>query len=224
MFNKKVCGNCGKKINDSYDFCPFCGFDVRSDKKKENWGLLGKDDLGVPREEFKIPGGFNLIFNSLMKNFEKQFREMEKNIKTEKEQDDKTPKMKKQGISINISTNGNQPPVINVTSFGNNAKKKQDEIKKVFSNSFSKEKLKRLPKLPREEPKTNIRRLSNGVVYEIEIPGVKSVKDISMIYLENSTEIKAITDDKVYSKTIQMNEPVDYRFSEGKLFLEFRNK
>jgi len=38
--------------------------------------------------------------------------------------------------------------------------------------------------LPRHEPATNIRRLSNKVVYEIEMPEIKSIEDISIIKLE----------------------------------------
>ncbi len=229
MSNKKFCESCGKKFRKSYDFCPYCGEELtdggESKKRSENFGLLGKNDSGVPKEELKIPGGFNLIFNSLMKNLEKQFKEIEKDSKKEQNQNNKDPKVRKQGISINISTSGgNRPPMVNVASYGNSIKKKKQEVRKAFSDNFSKEKLKKLQKLPREEPKTNIKRLSNRVVYEIELPGVKSLSDISMINLENGVGIKAISNDKVYSKSIQMEEPINYNFSEGRLFLEFRNK
>jgi HSP20 family molecular chaperone IbpA len=75
--------------------------------------------------------------------------------------------------------------------------------------------------LERKEPKTNIRRLSNRVVYELEMPGVESLEDISIIKLENSIEIKAISKNKAYVKVIPINLPItNYNLSEGKLILE----
>lgn len=236
MFRRKSCDSCGKKFKGDYDFCPYCGDSLESNEKEEDFGLLGKDDSGFPKEEFKIPGGFNILFNSLFKNLEKQLREVDRNFEKEldeskkSEKDFKYPKMRKQGISINISVKGNNPPKIDFTSYGNKGDQtnrindKRKKVREVFSNSFSENKLKKIRNLPREEPKTNIKRFSNGVVYEIEMPGVKSVSDISIINLENSIEVKAISDNKVYSKTIQMNDILDYKFQDGKLFLEFRNK
>ena len=75
--------------------------------------------------------------------------------------------------------------------------------------------------LLKKEPETNIRRLSNKVVYEIKLPGVKSVKDVSIIQLENSIEIKALADKKVFYKIIPINLPINnYNLSSGILTLE----
>ena len=115
------------------------------------------------------------------------------------------------------------PPQIKVDSpdDGKGSAKKSDKIKKFFSGNLSPEKLKKFSKLPREEPKTNIRRLSNKVIYEVDLPGVKSVKDISIINLERSMEIKAVSDKKAYSKSVPMNFPIlGYKLSNGKLILE----
>ena len=91
---------------------------------------------------------------------------------------------------------------------------------KILPN-FSEKNFKKISQLQKEEPKTNIRRLSDKVVYEIEVPGVKSIKDVSIIKLERSIEIKAYSKDKLYFKTISINLPItDYSLSEEKLILE----
>ena len=75
--------------------------------------------------------------------------------------------------------------------------------------------------MPRETPKTNIRRFSNKIVYEINVPGVNSVDDISIIQLENSIEIKAVSKEKSYAKILPINLPiVNYGFDNQKILLE----
>ena len=97
--------------------------------------------------------------------------------------------------------------------------------KKLSSKDLPRGELKDFRKFPRKEPLTNIRRLSNRVVYEIELPGVKSIKEISIIPLESSIEIKAISKDQSYFKIIPLNFPItDYNFSKEKLVLEFEAK
>ena len=81
MFNSKKCKRCESKIKDSFDFCPYCGLDLRNpEKDMEDFGMLGKGNFvnGSPL----IGGGsfgltdkmFNSLFNSLMRNFEKQMQ------------------------------------------------------------------------------------------------------------------------------------------------------
>ena len=90
---------------------------------------------------------------------------------------------------------------------------------------FSAKNIKKLSTLPRKEPSTNIRRLSNRVIYEIDLPDVKSEKDVSIIQLENSIEIKAVSKNKAYTKLISLNLPIiDYNFSDEKLILELSGK
>ncbi|MBU2104392.1 MAG: zinc ribbon domain-containing protein [Nanoarchaeota archaeon] len=214
MFKKKLCNNCGKKANQDYDFCPHCGSPV---SKKENWGMIGKDDFTPFDEDIKLPMGMGTLFNSLMKNLDKQFKNLDKEI------GGNGVDVKKSGISINISTSGDYPPKIKIKQFGGTPETQKivKEIKNVSMKNLSQEKLKKISKLPKKEPATEMRRLSNRVVYEISIPGVKSIDNISIIRLESSIEIKAIGDKLVYSKIIPINLPIrDYRFSDGKLILE----
>ncbi len=216
MFKKKECKKCGKKINNSYEFCPYCGNSL-NENFKEDWGMLGKNDVMSSINEIKFPVGLNMIFNSLMKNLNKQFSELDGEMKTRKPK-----KFKKDGVSISISTSGDNPPKIKVNSFGNNPKFKQVKKQIKMPSNFSQENIKKFSNLPREEPSTNIRRLSDKVIYEIDLQGVKSTNDISIIKLENSIEIKAIAKDKSYFKLITISLPIiNYNLLDGKLVLEF---
>jgi len=219
MFKKKECKKCRKKISDTYEFCPYCG-NLLNENFKEDWGMLGKNDSMSSINEMRFPIGLNMIFNSLMKNLNRQFGELDKEVKIRK------PTMfKKDGISISISTSGNRPPEIRVNSLGNNPKFKQVKKQIKMPSNFSQENLKKFSSLPREEPLTNLRRLSDKVVYEIDLPGVKSTNDISIIKLENSIEIKAVAKDKSYFKLININLPIiNYNLSEEKLVLELEVK
>ncbi len=223
MFKKKECPRCGTKIDRRYSFCPNCGnrFDLNQEES-DDWEMLGKDDF-FSLNQVKLPFGFNTIFNSLMKNMSKELNEqLSKNHFQQK--NNNSEKIKKDGISISISTFGNGPPKIKVTQLGNKPKLEIKEEKEKFKpNTFTKEKIKKFAGLERKEPKTNIRRLSNKMIYEIEMPGVKSLDDISITKLENSIEIKAISKNKAYTKIIPINLPItDCDLSEGKLILELR--
>lgn len=218
MFKKKECKKCGKKIDEKYDFCPFCGF--KSDSEND-FGMLGKNDLIPSMNEIKLPIGFNALFNSLMKNLSKELDgQLRENAFPENKSSSKKT-IKKDGISISISTFGNGPPKIKVNQLGEGQKMKVEKDKQFKQNIFTTEKIKEFAGLSREEPKTNIRRLSNKVVYEIQIPGVKSIEDVSIMKLENSIEIKAISKNKAYAKIIPINLPIKkYNLSDGKLTLE----
>jgi HSP20 family molecular chaperone IbpA len=80
-----------------------------------------------------------------------------------------------------------------------------------------------LSKLPKEEPASRIRRLSGRILYELSVPGVNDMNNILINQLENSIEIKAIADNKVYSKTLNINLPIlGYRLSQGNLTIELQ--
>ena len=216
MFKKEKCPKCKRKISDKYSFCPYCGTSTDSENQQD-WGMLGKNDIESLTNDIKLPLGFNTIFNSLMKNLTK---ELEGQFKEEPQK--KT--IKKDGVSISISTFGNGAPRVKVTELGKNPSEKK-EIPKFKQSFFTKEKAQKFSESEKEEPKTNIRRLANKVVYELEMPDVQGVEDISIIKLENSIEIKAIGKKKSYSKLIPINLPIKtYDLSDGKLTLELAVK
>ena len=222
MFGKKKCENCGEKISSSYNFCPHCRASIK-DFENKDWGFLGRNDSINP-EEIKLPMGINALFNSLVKSLNKQFRELDDKSGKETEK----ANVKKGGISISISTSGDKPPEIMVRSFGNipEFKKQENQIrKKTKSLKLPGQDVKKFAGLPKKEPVTNVRRLSNKVVYEINMPGVKSIKDVSIIQLENSIEIKALAKNKVFYKIIPINLPIrKYDLLKGKLILELEAK
>jgi hypothetical protein len=224
MLGKKKCGKCNSKIDKDFDFCPYCGNYIEDN---EDFGLLGKNDFTPSKPQMKLPLGFDLLFRTLVKELDKQFKELDKEIGKEKMKPNKLQRAG--GISISISSSGNQPPKVMVNSYGNvpEFKQKEQEIKKQIKQptNFSEENLKKLSTLQKTEPTTNIRRLSNRLIYEVDMPEVKSIKDISIIQLENSIEIKAIGKGKAYFKLIPLGLPIKkQKFEKGKLLLELENK
>ena len=225
MFNKKKCPRCNSKISKDFDFCPYCG---NLFNNSEDWGMLGKNDFEPLRTEMKLPMGLNTLFNSLVKSLDKEFQQLDREMGKEMTKQQK-PKnnIHTGGISISISSAGDNNPKIKINSFGNipEFQREERQIKKhVKKTEFSEDNLKKLSKLPKEEPSTHIKRLSDKLIYEIDVPGVKSIKDISIIQLENSIEIKAIGKDKAYFKLIPLNFPIiNQKLSNGKLVLELEN-
>ena len=211
MFGKRKCKSCGEKMSEKYTFCPHCG-NSSIKKSKEDFGMLGKNDLANDLTNFSnsIFGGIGSkiigkMFENAMKIIEKEMKkEMKKNGQ------DENPK-----TNFQLFINGEK---INNLENSNNGKIKQKKEIAQFPRNI----LKSFSSLPQKDPKTNIRRFSDKVVYEINLPGVKSLKDISIIKLESNVEVKAISKNKAYQKMIPINYPItDYNLSKGKLVLEF---
>jgi len=227
MFKKK-CPNCGKRISKDFEFCPYCGCNIKKQEEERNYGFLGRDDSLFP--DMEMPFGFNKLFNTLMKQLDRQFKELDRELgiakKTERKK--KEPKVKSTGISISISTGTGKKPEIRVRGFGPGIKIKQispeiEPTKKVTKSIISEEKAKKLSKLPKKEAETKVRRLANKIIYEINLPGVKSLKDIMINQLENSIEIKAFSKDKAYFKLLPIKLPIlNYKLNKEKLILELK--
>ena len=218
MFNKKKCKNCDSKIDSNYNFCPYCGFSFK--KSKKDLGMLGENDF-TGFNNMQMPMGLGGLFNSLVKDLSKQFSELERNSN-----DFDSNKIKKNGVSINISTSGNTPPRINIQKFGGGAPSKKKIVKEIKGKNFelSEDKIKKLMKNSRYEPKTEVKRLSNSVVYEMKMPDIESVDNIAVTKLENSIEIKALSSKKVYSKILPVNFPIkNYWLDKDVFFLELMN-
>ena len=214
MFSKKKCKNCGEKINNKYNFCPYCRMRLNDAEPDDDWGILGKNDL-TPLDGFMMHPGFSNLFNSLVKNLSKEFMELERTDKKQKKLD-----AGKNGIGISIYTSGNMSPKIMLSPLGENKKeirKKISQNPKIFEQTTEK-----FIGLPKEEAETNIRRLSKKIIYEIYLPDVKSLKDISIAQLENSIEIKALGKNRVFYKIVPVNLPIKkYNLAKEKLVLEF---
>jgi hypothetical protein len=207
MFNQKKCPKCGKKVNSKQNFCPYCG--VRLDNSKD-LGMLGKNDL-VDKETFQNPflesfggGMLGKMIGGTIKMLEKEIQKDMKNIK-------KTPR-----TNMKLMINGkeimfSQPQPV----------KKKQVIKKIPKNNFTDEQIKKFSEFQKQETKTSMKRFGDKIIYEIEMPEVKSLKDILINNLENSIEIKAIGKTKAYFKIIPINMPIiGQNLSHGKLILE----
>ena len=242
MFKRIRC-RCGKKVSASFDYCPFCGSSLKEQEKykpeKEPDNLLdAMDDMGMP---FML----RFPFKKLVKQIESQLREIDKEFADEKSmtRQQQQPKQMQtvpfaQGISISINSSNNGTPVIRVKKFGpggqiiesneNNEKKEMkeslEELKRIKEpTKEEQERLSKFTKLPRHEPDTNVRRLSDRIVYEVSLPGVKNKKDVIITRLQNSIEIKAFTKDRAYFKLIPLSLPIKRQYLEDeKLVLELK--
>jgi HSP20 family molecular chaperone IbpA len=218
MFNKKTCKNCGEKVSSKNNFCPECGYAMNENKKDVGYGMLGKNDMPEEFQEFnKISNsmfsGFSgkimsKMINSTMKMLEK---EMEKSMKETEKQNQKPNSIKRNHFELYINGKRVNPENIKITSkpliMNQNGPSPKKIQKKIPNRFLGNENIKTFSKLKKEEPKTNLKRLSDKIIYEISIPGVDSINDVSIVKLENSIEIKAISKskNKAYSKIIPVN-------------------
>lgn len=213
MFGKKqTCPKCNNKTSKKHDFCPYCGFGFRQD-----------DPFFVPSFNFGFP--FNSIIKQLEKQIDMQMKEMDKQIPSFAE-DEKKPKSMTEGLSISISNTGGQP-VIRVSNLGQgNAqpnKVQKPAIKESLpKNSLTEEQVEQMSKMPKEDPQTSVRRLTDKIIYEIDMPGVEE-KNVWITKLHNSIEIKALGKDKAYFKLIPIKLPIiKSEVKDGKLLLELK--
>lgn len=226
MFKKNKCHNCKSKVSDKYDFCPHCGNPIKG--RKEDFGMLGKNDT-QEQAPFADPffGGMlggnmlNKMLNNTMKMLEKELQKEMSN--SQNSSGGKT------NFELYINGKKVDPSKIKVTQIQEKTTQKEKgkpEKKEQLVTLFNKEQSKKFAELPRTEPQTSsVRRFSNKVIYEIELPEVKSVEDVAITKLENSIEIKAIGKTKSYFKIINVGLPVvGYELDEGKLVLELGTK
>jgi len=203
------CSHCGNKIKENYDFCPFCGNNIKLGER-EDYGFLGKDDLDGALPQFNDTF-FEHFFNNAMKLLERQM----KNLQRELVKDARTSKGVKEGNNLHIQFFVNGKRVF--------PEKKEGNHLPIVTTSprAIQEKMIPFSSLPRKEAEARLRRLSGKVVYEISVPGVKSVDDILINQLESSIEIKALAENVMYLKHLNLNLPiVRYSLQKGVLTLE----
>src|SRR3989338_4157651 len=209
FFEKKKikCDNCSSKVNDKYSFCPFCGYSrINQEKHARDYGLLGKEEdiKEIPANSLNFSLSDKLIgsiMNSLMKNLDKQFKQIDKEFgKTEVQS---FPNW----IRIKIGPANLDP------------KKNQ---KGSFKKQISQQQLDKMYTLPRIEAKSKVTRLSDKIIYELNAPGIQSPQDIFVSKLESGYEIKAIADKKIYVNSLPINLPLlTLSMNNNKLIIEF---
>lgn len=232
MFNKIKCDKCNQKVSKKDSFCPNCGNYLspykKPKEKKGDYGMLGNQDEftnefnNMTNSMFGGFGGkiFNKMLNQTMKMLEK---EIQKNMQeVSKQNSDESLPQNKTHFELFINGKRINPNQIKVTQkpvqfTEKNLPKKPENSNKFFAT----ENIKKFSELPKKEPKTELRRLQDKIIYEISVPGVQSLEDISIVKLENSIEIKAVSKDKAYSKIIPVNLDISgYGLSKGKIILE----
>ena len=227
MFGRKQkCPKCNNKTSKKHDFCPFCGFCFKE-----------KDEFFEPSFNFGFP--FNAIIKQLEKQIEHQMKEADKEMRAPTFQDDISeapkPKIRQDGISISISSSGGQP-VIRVSNLGqdrlNNSRRaalpqaqnvRHTNVKEnIPKNTLTEEQAEKFSKLPKHEPSANVRRMSDKIIYEIDLPDVEE-KNVHITKLQNSIEIKAFAKDKAFFKLIPISLPIlNSHVKDGKLVLELK--
>ena len=211
MFNKISCKKCGNRVSKKHRFCFICGSKMNN-YKEEDWGMLGKTD-SFEKEIFQDSffGGFggrmlNNMIGTTMKMLEKEMQKEMKNI-------EKTPKS-----NIRLMINGRE-----IKFGGPQMQRKKESSRRIPRSEFKEERLKVFSELPKEEPKTNLKRFGDKIIYELDMPETKSFNDILINKLENSIEIKAIGKTKAYVKLIPINMPIiNQKLMRGKLILELQ--
>ena len=230
------CPNCGKSLEKNYPFCPFCGSRMRRKSLFEHVFSRFGGEMDITKQ-----------VREMQKEMVKQFEALDISPFF------KTPATRK-GFTIKIVRRGGTKPQITVKTFGNVDKETiKRKLSGQLGIPAEKLVLKRAqppvpvpspvpkppvrpkrpatprrPELPApkvtEEPKTEVRRVDSKVIVDMDIPGVKSEKDIRIQELQESVEVKAIAGDKAFFKII--TKPAQFRLSKknfngGKLHLEF---
>jgi len=206
MFEKK-CPNCREKVERKFVFCPWCGSSLKKKETSEDFGMLGKtDEIEKAVNQMGLPFGLNGMIGNIMKQLEKELASMDSNQATPR------------GFKINI-TNG-IPLDMRMIGQGQENQMNQTQKKEIPLNNHP------LPKntnVERIEAKSRVRRLPEGVIYEIDAPGVKSKNDVFLTKLENSSELKAYTKEKCYVKSFPMKlEVQEVSVKDGKIFLKIK--
>jgi len=225
MFRRKItCVRCRNKIDREFSYCPFCGAKIEK-KKSSGW-------LDEPLDFNEI--GMRFPFSSLFKEIDKHLKDFDqvlwpKRIESkEKSEGKERPFTRSGGVSISISSTGGEPIIrVKPFSFGKPIKGIREEVIKVKepvikTKRLSKQEAEALLKLPKAEPSTKVRRLTDRIIYEIDLPGVQE-KDVVVNKLQNSIEIKAFTKNKAFFKLIPIALPIlRYYLEKGKLIVELK--
>lgn len=212
MFKKLKCKGCDEKVSKKYSYCPHCGDSLRGENSEKFFEQeINSLDLG-------LPFGLNKIFESMLPIDSKMIKELNNlkiNIK---------PQNGRYIIEIEGKNSLNEQP--NFADIQDkeckNPNHHHHEHHQKVPTKIDEARTEKFSGLPREEPNTRVRRLTNKLVYEINLPGVKN-NDIIISKLENSIEVKAFSEDKAFFKLIPHSLPIiGSELKEGILNLELK--
>lgn len=232
------CHKCGKKVDEHWDFCPSCGSSIIKPIK------FKRPSSDIPMDN--LFGSFKKQFDEISKFMEHDIHSLEKDFEAFNLHPEKDPKIRRNGFSVSIRSGTGQKPKVDIKTFGDIDKKKlEEEIRKnlglegvsIPEEVTEPEKISVIPKHPKEqlpkkkipsiteEPKTDIKRLPDKIVIDIELPDVESEEDIMVHVLPSSIELKAIGKKKMYFRIMQIPKGwtlISKKFKDGVLRIEFR--
>lgn len=219
MFKKKKCANCNSKIEKDFDFCPSCGKKLKQNLD-DDFGLLGKNDfLEMP---FKEPNYFEEFTGGIISKMLKGTMKM---LAKEMERDFKNSQNPNVRSNFRLIVNGREIPINKMQENKIPIKKVQRTQREIFLPKFTQKQQKKFSELKTISPKTEMRRLSDRLIYEIILPEVDSIKNISIAKMQNTVEVKSIAENFSYFKSIQINFPIiEVYFEKEILTLEFDTK
>lgn len=200
MFGKR-CPSCNERVKKKFNYCPHCSYGLKKRKPMGDFGLLGLGD------DVKLPFGFNMIMKPLVKQLEKELASLDL---SELNQDMNQPP---KGFKIQISTGKPQ------------AQQRMEKVEEpvIEEDEVSHKEAERRQKLKKVEAKSMIRRLPEGIVYEISTPGVKNKKEVVVAQLEDNIEVRAYAKDVCHVKTIPLKaEILGYKVSDEKVLLKLK--
>lgn len=210
MFSKR-CSNCGNKVKSNYEFCPYCSMNLKTEFDRDDFGFLGKNDL----TNINLPSTHDSFIEKMFDNAMKLLERQMKNIQKDYIRENKIPHREFSNLNIQFFVNGKR-------IFPEKTVVHQNKPIKI-NNQIIQEKFRNLLHLPKKEPKTRLKRLAGRLIYELVLPGVKSIENILINQLENSIEIKAISDKQIYHKNLKINLPVTrYALKNEILFIELQ--
>ena len=222
MFNKK-CPSCDDKIKNNFDFCPSCGHNLKSKHDNQDFGFLGKNDFEDSYNPFENTF-IDKVFNGALKMLERQMKSLNQDLANQR-QPRFNPTRLPNNLNVQFFVNGKKIlPERQGIQNHQNPQNNQQQIQ-TKPQQLSQEKLKKLAKLPRKEPESKLTRLSGKLVCELSVPGVTDIEDILINQLENSIEIKAISDKQVYHKTLNLSLPIErYQLYNDNLIVQFGDR
>lgn len=213
MFKKKKkCPNCGRPVQEDWEFCPYCGYPL-----KEKYGSVNLE------EKFEEEFGFEDI-DKLVNRIEKEFEEFLR-VPAFRIPKIKFSEPKFSGISITVHTATGMKPKIEIRTYGD-YKKLEPEIKKklgvkvpVEEEEYEREEY--APPKITEEPEAKVSKENGKTIIEIKLPDVEKEEDIQIKKLEQSIEIRAKAKDKLYFKLIPISgNIINKKFEKGTLKIE----
>jgi HSP20 family molecular chaperone IbpA len=229
------CGRCGLGLEDGWHFCPRCGA-----RKGDMADSLGRDLFSQLFSHFKDSFKNMEVFDDM---FEKDIEALDlspwfRNIGQGSRK--RGMPVRGKGITVRITSGTGMRPRVDIKTYGDAGQQKireqayvggaqpvrqgnaqhaakgdADAKSSIFRRSIPKN---------TEEPNAEVRKVGDGVVVDIDMPGVKSQDDVEVSELSSSVEVKALAGDKAYFKIL--TKPERFRlsgksFSDGKLHLEF---